>query len=669
MADIIKTPSYDKATMLLSEGRLSEVFDFLCSIRHTLPPAQHISDQAGLLKDDLRRMLDYFAQGCQDPTREEMLERIRENAWMLCEELYNLESPVSSDSSISVAAAVYALQFDPTDDELLSQAFAQIADSRGITHADRNALDQTLLDENIPEFVRASLLSATMLYLLQRFDAGLLESLYVYTFDDQPVQLRVQAWTTLVLVAILHSGRIAQLPRLREQYRLMCENDPELMFQMQVALLQCCEARTVDQRMHEIVERIDDDDDQETLHLNMKEFFQFVTEGVDMSFSSFEHQCDIPFFNKPGNRHHWLMPFSTEQPDMKQILDSHPQAMPWVRMLMQSVAQCDTDRYATVLSMLNIADGRLLNVLGEKMEKVGLKFEDVSPLPFRCVMRSYLHDLYRFFALHPQAKKLRNQPFEADLKMYLNPWLHTGISNSDQLDKIGALLLRKGRWHEAAQTYEILLKAEMSEEGLQRLAYAYRRAAEPDGNLSLALKPLRRCNQLYPGNKRTLKAMADIQHEMADYVSEEITLHEALTLHTDDATLLTRLGRCLNAQGRYREAVEPLFRADLLKEGRRSTQYELATALLGTQNYDRAQRYALLAQDHDEAGDNEHILCGHLAMQRADMTAAMQSYSKADRQTAIHALQHDRPMLKDAGVDDTTIDLMCELLRLEPQDS
>lgn len=660
MAVKISTPSYNKASALLTDGRLHEACDFLRNIHHTLSDTQAISDEAERLLSDLDRLLQHYAQGGTDPQREELYARIYDQAWQLCDRLYDVESP-NTASMANLSSTIDALYADPNADQWLGTAFEQIAESRHLTREDRDTLNLALLDESLPLYVRASLMSATTLHLLQWFDAELIEAFYVFTFDDQPSQLRVQAWVTLVLAAIIHKDRIAHRTRLQEQYRLICESEPDLLLDLQTALLQCREAHDADKQIKEMASKLDVDDDKENIASNLKGLFAFITEGLDMSFDVFKKQARLPFFSAPGNRHHWLEPFSLEQPQMKALFDEHPQALPWVRMMSQSVSQCETDKYATVLTMQGMGGGQLMIAIGEKLEKTGLKFEDVIPLPTLYVLRNYLHDLYRYYRLHPKAKEMRYNPFDMDLKMCMNPWLRSVITDNEELDKIGELLIRKEHWAEAAQVYELMLKTEVNEHNLQQLAFAYCKS-QAYNNASLALQPLRRCNRLYPGNKWTQKLMADILHENQEYVSEEETLHEALGYHTDDVSLLVRLGRCLNAQKRFAEAQEPLFKADILKEGQRSTQHELALSLFGTHDYDRASHYATLASNHSKAQPADKILCAHAALQRGDVTQALALYREASEGNAISALRQDRELLNDAGVDNLSIDLMCETL-------
>lgn len=656
------TPSYHKATMLLKEGRLSKAFTFLRSICHILPAARSISQQAVQLLEDYHRLKDFYCQGGDDPQRDALLDRIYEQAWQLCELVYDVELPVSGQAP-DIQSSLDALLADPYDDLRLNTAFEGVVECRHLTRSQRTALNQALLDEHLPEYVRATLLGAITLHLMQWFDADLVESLYVFTLDDQPVQLQAEAWVTLVIVALIHHERIAHLPRLKEQYRFMCESEPTLLADLQIVLLQCREAISATQRLNDMIKNSEVDEDEKTARINATEFLKIISEGTDLQYKTFEGQAKFPFFSQSASRHHWFEPFALEQPLVKQLLDEHPKAFPWVKMLMSSAAQCETDKYATILMMLAIAGGKLINAIGEKLEQTGLKLDDISPLPFDMVLRGYLHDLYRYCHLHPQASQLRTKLFEGNLKLCMIPWLEDVTASTDYLDKLAKLMECKQRWTDVIDMLNLRLKHKVDEEGLQQLAYAYYKESESSKNTHYAImeQTLRRCNMLYPGNKWTLRFLSESLHLQGNYTAEEQVLHEAIATLTDDATLYRRLGRCLNRQHRAKEALEPLFKADLLKEGQRQTQVQLAWALLATGDTSRARAYAAKALKHANAGDDEHIIAGHIAMAEGNIQQAIQSYKQVTARTVKAAICRDRAELQAIGIPSSNIDLLNDI--------
>ena len=664
MADKDKpTTTYEKVARRLVNGQLQSALTLIskqCAMESRL---YSIGEEADTLQKDYDRMLDFLSKGTHDPKLQEQHDILLERAWRLAESLYDAQVPAKLPFEEPILTLLERLQAEPDSDKLLNQIFEQLAESRHLTKAERKAMHQAMLDENIPEYVRATLLSAITLHLTQSFDARMVEDLYTYTLDDQPVQLQMQAWITLVFVALIHTHRIEHLPRLREQYQFICESAPDLLFNLQIALLQCREAFTFDKKLHKIIDQ-DGEEEELSEQERVREFFEFITEGIDTTLSMFSHLKKISFFSAEGTRHHWFEPFCLEQPDIKAILDENPKALPWSRMLLQSVAQCNTDKYGSFLTM-QAYNKDLMATISEKLEEKGMKFDDILPPSPLYVMRNYLHDLFRYCNMHPKGQTMRHPLFERDLDMSQNKWLKAGVSHPDQLKKTAEFLFRKERWDEACVTYATLLKHEVTEETMQKLYYSMSHSDSSSDNRK-ALQTLIKCNVLFPGNKWTLRHLADAYHEAEEYQFEGQVLHEALEHHPDDPTLLMRLGRCLTCQDRIEEAIEILYKADIQKEGQLRVHRELANALFLTGDHTRAEKFIRMVLSRPEPSGDDFILGGHIALQGEDIPLALERYRKTDDYTyAYNGILSDKKKLIRAGIPENIVQLVMELLLRE----
>ena len=658
----MQASSYDRAATLLKDGRLHQACAFLSVQFEAHAELRPWLSEVYSIRADYDRMLDFFAQGSSDPRRSELMDQLMDRAWTLAEHLYEQQYPPTETEgaiSLTLVQCLDRLHEEPSSDQKLGLAFEYIYQCHSLTSDERRALHQAVLDERLPEYVRATLLGAETLHLTQWFDAKMVEDLYIYTLDDQPSDIRVRAWVTLVFVALIHPHRIAHLPRLREQYQLICEEEPKMLSDIQLALLQCREAYTFDQKLHEIAEL----DESKSINLNVvKDFFDFISEGIDMSISMFSKLRRIKFFSGEGMRHHWLEPFSPEQPDVKAVLDQHPAGNSWTQMLMQSVAQCETDKYGAFISM-NEADSNLMVAISEKLDKTGILADKLVPPPPLYVMRNYLHDLFRYCELHPECKRLRHQPFNADLMMIHNPWLKAAVCSIEQMRKVAEFLLRKERWAEADEAYCLLLEQEVTEQSLQRLAYV-RLIRRTDGmSVSQMLEPLLRANALFPGNKWTLKQIAETYRHAGMLQLEEQALREASALFPDDTLLSVRLGHCLIAQHRPEEALEPLYKADVQEEGQSRVHRELANALFSLGDHARAERYIRQVLNNGaDPEDEDMFLGGHIALLGGDIPLALERYEMLSA-TAPTELDHARPMLTRLGIDNQVISLVADELQ------
>lgn len=642
-------PAFDQVAELLRSGRLKEACAFL-SLTFARMGAPRQVDDCKTLQDDYDRLLSYFTQGISDPHRADMYDSLMNRAWDMADQMEQLTHPEGEAvTEINFGSVLTDLATRPNDDTLLNIAFEYVAECHQLPKEDRKALHQTILDEQLPEYVRATLLGAVTLYLAQWFDAEMIENLYIYTLDDHSVQIQMQAWVTLVFAAIIHRDRIEHLPRLREQYTLLTESEPELLFQIQIALLQCREALNFNKKLHEMVSTEGDDEMPKTE--NIKEIMAFVSEGIDMSIETFQNLCGMPFFSNEYTRHHWLEPFSTEQPTVKKIVEDYPDSLPWINMMKNSAAQCETDKYGALICMFQ-SNNHLMSKLSRKLEATGLKFEDVRPLPPVFVMRNYLHDLFRYCHIHPQALQMRFKPFEQTLNLSLNPWLRMAFNSEKSLERIAEFLFRKERWDEAIVAYQELLKKNTTLPYLQRIIYSAMQAADPKNGVDI-VEMLVKCNHLYPGDKWTLKNLAELLHAQGTYDSEELYLNEALSHHPKDVNLLMRMGRCLNCQGASQRALDYLFEADLEKEGQLSVQRELARALLMVKRADDAERYIRMVLSRTNPTSNDWLLAGHIALLSGNIILAIERYQQAkpkDVESRLISTAENNP-LNRAGVD------------------
>lgn len=621
-------PPYDQVAELLISGRLSEACAFL-SLAFAKWSAYQGVDDCKRLQEDYDRLLSYFAQGVADPHRAEMLDSLMERAWHLADQLDDYQHPAPAMTIESnLISTLEQLPNFPDNESYLGYAFEYVATSHYLLKEERNAVHRFILsDEESQDYTRATMLGAVTLYTMQRFDAEMIENLYIYTLDDQPVQIQMQAWVALVFVAIIHHQRIKHHPRLREQFRLMAESEPELLLQIQIALLQCREAFNFDKKLHDIVNT--DGDAESIAQENVKDFLAYISEGIDMSLSTFERMKDLPFFSGENSLHHWLEPFSLQHPLVKHILEQNPDSEAWTKILMQSAAQCETDKYGAFITM-HLANNKLMSMLSKKLEESGLDPHKVMPLPPVCVMRNYLHDLFRYCHLHPQGKAMRFKPFEQTLNLSLNPWLRYAFEQRKPLEKIAEFLFRKERWNEAIVAYLELLKVDNTLKNMQRLIYSAMQAADPSNGVDI-VEYLVKCNALHPRDRWTLKNLADLLHAQGSYDSEEMYLHEALTHFPKDVGILMRLGRCLNCLGQADRGLDYLFEADLKKEGLLNVQRELARGLLLIRRPADAEHYIRIVLSRPTPTSEDWLLAGHIALAAGDCLLAIDRYMHVNR--------------------------------------
>ena len=487
------------------------------------------------------------------------------------------------------------------NDMQLGCVFNTLRTTYPVTKAVRNALHECILSDQIPMFKRATLLSAVTLNVLEWFDADLLECMYTYTLDDQPDQLRQQSWTALCLCGMVHDARIMHHPRLREEYLLLCEEEPEQLRQLQKFILPLRDHGAFDRKLQQILgnmftkvierhqEKEEDDEDnefrsqeEETFDeegkAQVKSLIDLMTSSLDSGYNGFKRMCQTPFFQREGNEHHWLMPFTTEQEDIQRILTEHPGLSTWASVMKANLAQTNTDKYGTLVLMGGMPDSAMTQLVS-KLGEMNIEADKLKDLGSDMLMMIHLQDFFRFFTLSTVGKKMRN-PFELSPDLSTYRCFGTSLITVENLREVGAFLGKSERWSEAIDVFYRLLDKEFTQQNVHAFIASHIRYDRKKWDKRME-QVLERAFQMFPDDKRilnTIVAICDVHDPRS-----EANLREAVKQAPDNVFYLLRLGQLLNNLGRNIEALEVLYKANVLdeKDGGVLTELIKAHFLLG----------------------------------------------------------------------------------------
>lgn len=587
------------------------------------PQLSGIKEEAAAIEKNFTQMLIYFSKGAEDRQREAVLNHSFDRAWTLLAKLKRIIANTTlEDTTENLTPLLEQLFAEPTSDAALYTVFEQLANGRPLLESERKNLVNAMLDESLPEYVRGTLMGGVTLSLIETFDASLVEDLYTFTLDDQPLQMQMEAWVTLVLVALKHTERISYLPRLKEQYALLCEENEQLLQDIQVSLYLCDEAQDLSSLLHTKMNMGVGQEELEMTQEKANELMQVLGQGVDMGLRLFSKMKKIDFFSGPKTRHHWLEPFSLEHPKVKELIESHPDALLWIQMLQHSIAQCETDKYGAFLTTLMMGENLIIEI-SRKMKEAGLDHLDAPPLSPLWVMRNYLHDLYRYFKMNPLAPQSMFEESHAPYFFFECPWLQPMALKPERLKEFGMFLKKKNNWDMAHLVFDRLVKIEPSEEVVKIYAQTLAKVLTED-----KLEKYELCYRICPDNINIVKGLADELHEQKQFPREVSVLQMAIEQSPDNWEILWRLGRGLNHQQREKEALEPLYKADFMKEGRIDVARQLAHALLITGNPEKAERYIDHVLKSRKSTFEDWCLGGAIALKCDNYTLAIQRYRK-----------------------------------------
>ena len=587
------------------------------------------------------------------------------------------------------------------------------------TDDDRRAVETLLASDDVPYWHRASFLSAQTLALLTFFDESKAMSLVPLTAEGQPADIRMRAVTGLVLLALKYSYRIEHLFNLRGALELLTddfdlppdadEDEQSLLLQLQLQLLQAPEADTATKKMHdelapelrrglsEIQRRqgeqkkrrpMTDEEEMtvnpewaealntDSLKAKIADFMKMQAEGTDVMMDGFMLMSRQPFFQ---SLHHWFVPFDMEQPWVQAITRRTQGLEGFLRMSMHMRNLCHTDRQAYFVGLAQTSDTMRSHLVGRLEEKgideafvrdfKALNAADHTTTDDADVTRLYIHDLYRFFRTAPHHDEWEN-PFDDRelLDFASSPLLKNVTGSLEATQLIARYLFDKQRWPEAVAALQRWLERDTNEEALQKLAYAACQKEAED--LVLAHEALVTCNALYPDKEWTLRYLAQFYIRSEEFASAELLLDHACDVFPDDTDLLNKYASVLIAQNRFKEALEPLFKADLLKEGQPRTLRNLAWCNFMLQRGDKAEQYIRLLLERKPAR-TDWLNAGHIALQAGNLPLALERYRHCfDRgrwkmKDFEDAVYDDWSSLLDAGVLDADISLMLDVFRRE----
>lgn len=585
--------AYQEVTTLLNGRRLAEALSLLHQQSQGLGFSD-IAAQAEQLQSDYARLLQYTTTGTTDPTRKAQLESLYSKAWDALD-LFKLSQHLT-DAQLSDPITCKMIEdfrslrlLDAERDEQMGALFLRIKSSFPLSREVRHELHEMMLDEQLPTFERATMLSAIMLNLLQHFDAQMLELVYAYTLDDQPIQIRIQAMITLVLCGMRFDTRIAYDFRLRELYKLIVETEGDLLTAIQATLFFCEKKPNLAERLTNVIKVELGKLRSGKSHMSIGELMNFFQDGTDYGYPSFFAFSRHSFFSDPKNEHHWLMPYSSEQAKVKELASSHPDAPLFLKMMSGSLAQCNTSKYSHLL-MVEKQFPSVLDQLKNQIQNLPIPVEDIAELDEYTIQRNYLHDLFRYFRISLEGKKI-HQGISLKHDFFTCRCLRECVLDPDRLEKLCHTFYESRQWGYASLCLSRLTRQRVTPKLLEMLIDA----AEKDGNTEWVQEGIRRYMALYSSDESLYLRLAKLYANDQLYVNEETLLHEALKLYPQSNELKLQMAICLNQQKRPTEAIPILQHIADEGDFKHPTFTQLALAYLLLGQYDEAEEEYLKA--------------------------------------------------------------------------
>ena len=545
-------------------------------------------DAAAVTLQQLEQAMDSLLDVCtpNKTTLSDQIDQVFADTWLLVDQIHwsVIEHKPMIFAVDDLEAELAPERIASCDDVRLGCVFNTIRTTYPVTKSLRSALHECILSDEVPMFKRATLLSAVTLNVLEWFDADLLECMYTYTLDDQPEQLRQQSWTALCLCGMVHDARIMHHPRLREEYLLLCEEEPEQLRQLQKYILPLREHGAFDRKLKQILgnmftkaldrHKTENDEEEGNEFLPKEEMFDqedkkdvkslldLLHSSLDAGYNGFKRMCQTPFFQLAGNEHHWLMPFTTEQEDIQRVLAKHPALATWANVIKVNLAQTNTDKYGMLLLMESMSEDAatsLLNNLG----MMNIETEKLNELGSDMLMMIYIQDFFRFFTLSSVGKKMRN-PFDLSPDLSSYRCFGTSLNSAENLREVGTFLAQSERWEEAIGLFYRLIGIEFTLQNVQAFIDSYCHSNNDKRWGKHYKEVIERAFLLYPDDPEIMAAVAEDRNTRDP--RNEATFRALIKQEPENVHYLCYLGELLNNLGRYTEALEPLYKGYMFNE-------------------------------------------------------------------------------------------------------
>lgn len=669
---------FDKtAVRQINDGELQKPLMFIKQNSEKLG-MHDIADEADRILTNLRYMLKFFKLGTHDSTMPEMLAIIFNESYNLTTKLHiRLNNKTTNSGSLS------SIKID--NEQTL---FDAIVNNFPSTAEDRGFIQQCIFDDSLPVYLRAMIISALTLNLINFFENEKYESLYAYTLSDQPSVIRVRAWVGIILVTMAHDRRIATQPRLINQIKFICEEDSfskeQIMMKIQTALLNCSEVTRACEAYHElfeinfngIIKELQNQlmgesdkplslDDMTEGNLNsesvskktdignvMHTLMTLYNQGVDILYDSFKSNKLRGFYSSACN---WFIPFSLDYPLVAKAMQSSKANKKYITSLSTSQSLCDTDKMSNIIE-INSAGSNHVSFMADIIASITEPTEK-GQRSVNAEITSYIHDLYRFFTIFKKDSGEFN-PFDQNTYFGKYEGLSHAVNSYDTKIAIADMYINNLRYEYALTPLYEIVKNDPSKDNMKKYTICLKESSHVR---EFYLSTMATCFQKWPDDRWFVENYAKLLMEIRNYDLATEVLHSAETHFPNDLQFIMMLADCYINQKAYDKAMLQLFTAESVNKNDKTIMRTMAQCLFYMKNKVKAEScIAPLLKHEPQSIDWEYG--GHIALLNDNIPLAIERYKHLTVKNSNHVIMLNYEKLKSVGISEDILTLTNEVL-------
>lgn len=570
-------------------------------------------------------------------------------------------------------------------ERLVQQLFNSLWVSGNWTEEDLVAYKRVFSDLGLFDHEKATLVSALLLALMHWFDEEKILLLIDLCQHPEP-EVSQRALVALVLMLFLYDERLDVYPAIGLKWAALMEVEGQRLALERIfyQLIRSKDTDKVTKRMQEeilpemtrfgsaIQDKLKQDEgddngedfnpewksmmDNAGFSAKMQEFSDMQMEGIDVYMSTFSGQKFYPFFQEISN---WFLPFQPSHTALADLFSSPGMKGSGILdMVLKSGFLCSSDKYSFCFNILqlpsNYRSTMAANLGADTEVYEEFKKSEAAMNPaynLEQTSNRYIQDLYRFFNLHGRRRDFKNL-FFMQLDLHQAHLLGPYVSNESCLRRMGQLYFKQKRYSGALGVLDRLLQKHPSDaelhqkrgfclQQLDRRKEALEAYLQAELIASDSLWTLKRIAACYRLEKEPEKAL--------DYYQK------AIKLAPDDLVLTFNAGHALVEAGRYAEALQQYFKAEVLSEESLKTWRPIAWCSLLCGKYEQADKYYRKILNHKPAIE-DYLNAGHLEWCKGQPLKAIEVYKKGIRASHtpfpefLELFQNDMKILVGHGI-------------------
>ncbi len=664
---------------LTSESRVRNALDLLLdNARKSL--CYNVLGKLESLEYSYNSLLNYFAEGYNDPQRDDVHRSI-------CESLHNLIDDWADELIFTGSTSQRAIinsSYSIDSIEMLLQEYNENRISRwiifdeifNIIWAIKPKKETPILLQNFISNTdllsahREALVGAVFMQLMQRFSPDYIDLLFNLTNSDQE-KISSRALVCLIFSLFMYHDRVRDNARI--QARLDAFLDDEQNANLAFSVLVLIEQSRISGSIESALEReimpelirirekyagrippienntlsslantnINDWDDMfnesPKLQSKLEKLNDWQLQGVDILFPTFSHLKNFRFFDRLSS---WMMPFTVQAPEVSAVTNSSNVDSTLINIIDKTSTMCDSDKYSVIFSFGGIPFDRkdtlaetykIELAVSDEMEQEEISGSAESPNVYRklSIANHFIHDLYRLIHINPHKAEFPNI-FDCIPSYHEIPLFDRLLLTDEHCETLADMFVKIELYSDAAQTFENILSKSTSTNALlmRKTAFCHLKAE----NYNRALELFLNADLAQEDHIWTKRKIAQCYHKLGKYTSELFYLEQADELVDNNYAIKFTIGECLLSLGRTEDALKHFFEIHYNAPDDVTVLRKIAMAEFNLGKLDEAERYFEKIDPQDYEAE-DYMLSGHLNLCKDKRGNAIDAYRKSLRRS------------------------------------